>query len=350
MTIELDEFCQKLGCDQEQSRALLTHAQTLSREFAMPWYVRTAIGMGAWITAIVAIALGVAVLEVGLDIHPMEGTPLAILGILDFALSLFVLRNIGPGNLFLQQIAIAFAAAGVGMTSAGVALATEELWVAALATWVLLGLVTELADSDALQFLTALLAMLLTLATLIIEELPYVLDIASVTVPLGLWLLLRPPRIDLHPTAMVLVLSLPLFGLNAGGLLVTLTRLESGGWVARLVCVASALAVTLLLWRRAGNGAARQRLAALALAAVLVGLLLPPGGSATLVVLLAGYALGSRALGIIGTLLFIYFLWTFYYVLQLTLLTKSLLLMAAGVVLIALWWLTTRDSAQEAGP
>jgi hypothetical protein len=350
MTIQLDDLCRQLGCDQEQARELLARAQTLSSEPAMPWFVRASIGLGAWITALVATALGVAVLKVGLDIQPLEGTPLAILGILGFAPSTLALRRIGPGNVFLQQIAIAFAAAGVGMITAGVALATEQMWVAALAAWVLLGLVTELVDSHPLQFLTALLAMLLTLATLVIEEVPYFLDIASVTVPLGLWLLLHPPRIDLRPTAMVLVLSLPLFGLDAGGLPSALTRLEPGGWVARVICIASALAVILMLWRRAAGRAARQRLVSVALAAVLVGLLLPPGGSATLVILLAGYALGSRALAIVGSLLFIRFLWAFYYDLQLTLLTKSLILMAAGAVLIALWWLAARRNPEEAGP
>lgn len=348
MTVALDEFCQRMECDPREARDLLAAAGNLSGELAMPWYVRTMIGLGAWITALVAITLGVAVLEVGLSIEPMAGAPLTILGSLSFALSLVSLRGLAPDKLFFRQTAIAVAAAGVGLTSAGVGLLTKELWVASLTGWILLGLVIELSDSDALQFLSALLAVTLTHITLTAEAIPYALDIVSAAVPLGLWLLLRPPRINLRPTAVVLLLGLPLLGPQVSSMLDALSQAEPGGWIARLVCIVSGLAVILQLWRRAATVVVRQHLAAVAIATVVVGLLLPPGGSATLVILLLAYTLGSRALAIVGCLLFIRFLWEFYYDLQLSLLDKSLILMAAGLVLIALWWTLARRLTEQA--
>jgi uncharacterized membrane protein len=46
------------------------------------------------------------------------------------------------------------------------------------------------------------------------------------------------------------------------------------------------------------------------------------------------YTLGSRTLAVIGALLEIYFIWSFYWNLEGSLLMKSIILMAAGAVLL----------------
>ena len=61
---------------------------------------------------------------------------------------------------------------------------------------------------------------------------------------------------------------------------------------------------------------------------------LPTGGSAALVLLALAYTLGSRTLAAIGALPAIYFIWSFYWDLDGTLLTKSIILMSAGAVLL----------------
>ena len=62
--------------------------------------------------------------------------------------------------------------------------------------------------------------------------------------------------------------------------------------------------------------------------------LLPIGASAALVLLALAYTLGSRTLAAIGALIEIYFIWSFYWDLDESLLTKSIILMAAGAVLL----------------
>jgi uncharacterized membrane protein len=99
-------------------------------------------------------------------------------------------------------------------------------------------------------------------------------------------------------------------------------------------------------WSRTETADARSRLRLFAIAAVIVGFLLPPGGSAALAIMMLAFVLASRPLALLGVLLQIYYLWTFYYTLEMTLLTKSVLLMAVGAVLLVLWWLSVRRSPE----
>jgi uncharacterized membrane protein len=72
-----------------------------------------------------------------------------------------------------------------------------------------------------------------------------------------------------------------------------------------------------------------------AVIAAVVCLLLPPGGSAALVILMLAFVLGHWPLAIVGMLLEVYFVPRFYYDLEMSLLTKSWVLMAAGTALLA---------------
>ena len=87
-------------------------------------------------------------------------------------------------------------------------------------------------------------------------------------------------------------------------------------------------------WRRMADAQTRLLAAAGAAAAAVVAFLLPTGASAALVLLALAYTLGSRPLAIIGALAEIYFIWRFYWDLQETLLTKSIILMSAGAILL----------------
>lgn len=70
----------------------------------------------------------------------------------------------------------------------------------------------------------------------------------------------------------------------------------------------------------------------------------PLGGASALMLILAGYILGSRTLAIIGTLLQIYFLTMFYYDLSLDLLTKSIVLFVSGLVFLGVWVFVNRKA------
>jgi uncharacterized membrane protein len=86
---------------------------------------------------------------------------------------------------------------------------------------------------------------------------------------------------------------------------------------------------------------------AAAVAAAAVGVLLPPGGSAALVILMLAFTLGHWPLSIVGVLPQAYFIPRFYYDLELSLLSKSWILMAVGVVLLAAYAAFVRRRGRE---
>ena len=87
-------------------------------------------------------------------------------------------------------------------------------------------------------------------------------------------------------------------------------------------------------WRRLADRQWRLLAAAAAIAIAVVVWHLPTGGSAALVLLTLAYTLGSRTLAAIGALTAIYFIWSYYWDLEGTLLTKSIILMSAGAVML----------------
>lgn len=121
----------------------------------------------------------------------------------------------------------------------------------------------------------------------------------------------------------------------------------AGGWIARIIYVAVFLWLAYIHWQRVSDEAARYRLSIFVAAAVAVGLLLPPGGSASLVIIMLAFTLGSRPLALLGVLLQILYIWRFYYDMQVTLLTKSGVMFAVGVVLIVAWWFMQRRTPAE---
>jgi len=81
---------------------------------------------------------------------------------------------------------------------------------------------------------------------------------------------------------------------------------------------------------------------------VLAMALLPFGGASALLLMLAGYSLGSRSLAIVGVLFQIYFLYMFYYDLTLSLGVKSYVLLITGLVFLGVWVLANGRIKPEA--
>jgi uncharacterized membrane protein len=305
----------------------------------MPWYVKLVVGVGAWITAVVAMLLGGAIVLLLLKIE--SALALAVIGAAYLALGLWLLRQSDAG-LFATQMGIATAAAGAALVSAGFAGEAEEVWVALPVAAVVAVVIFLLTTNKTLQFLTAALVAAVFVITLEAERVPYALDIVSVATPVGLYLLLNPPQRDLAPAAVVLLLTFPLFSVFIAPDTIWARDIEIGGWVARAVHIA------LFVWlvdgyRRQRGWAVDQRVAIFTAAAVLVCLLLPPGGSAALLLMTLAYVTGSMAFATLGIVLQAQFIMRYYYSLEMTLLDKSLLLMAVGVVLLLAWWFVQRS-------
>lgn len=341
--IGLPEFCRAFDLDgAAASRALAGPLGAAER--AAPWFTQAILGFGAWITAVAAAAAGVGFLFITLEVDGPE--PIAIPGCGYLIAGLWALAR--PGGVFRTQFGISITAAGIVMTTVGAAATVEAVWVGAVVSIVLAVLAEWLGRNRQLQFLSTAFAAAMVIVTLDEQRVPYLSDIVAFMAPAGLFLFLRPPTIDLRPTAIVLLLAPMavdiLHGFAFG------PRWTDTGWLAEAVFIASFLALLWLLRKRPKMGRASLELAAAAVVAVALTFLLPIGGLVALLMLTLAYLLGSAALAVIGALLQSYFIFRFYYDLEQSLLEKSLIMTAAGVVLLALWCVLARRQAKGGQP
>jgi len=331
----LEGLCSELGVDVDAARSALRAAE----RDETAWYVQLVLGIGAWLTAIIGLFFVGFLLDEIFDLEE-SGISLAVIGIGLFALAASILRR-PKGGEFVTQIAMALAVCGAALTSLGLGMQTESIFLATLASLLLAVAAIWLTRSALLQFLLSSFVIVL-LEIWIIDDMEYALiDILSVSLPLGAYLSIWPPHRNLAPTAMALFLALPATVLAAYFL--GFSVVPSPHWFARLICVAT-LAGLIFINVKAGSIAINREpaLIAISVLALLGAIFLPPGLSSTLIVMFVGYNQGRRSLAIFGALLFGYFLWSFYADLQQTLLVKSVALMLAGVAFLAIRILLAR--------
>lgn len=342
---ELRQFCEAFNIAEDKARGVLTDVrEEATSALAMPWYARMIIGVGAWVTALIAIALGGAILML-FDLE--NELAIAGFGALYFGAGLWSLRRAAE-HVYATQLGIAITAAGTAMIAAGIGLEFEEIWAAAFVSVALTAIIILTSRARSLQFLAALLSALLITFALTVENTPYFLDIAALAGPLGVFMMLRPTRRDTQPTAVVLLLLMPAFGIFGGIRAMIWEAGVPGGWFAQILNIAVFLGLAGIHWKHTVTDGERARLAIFAVAAVIVSIALPPGGSAALVILMLAFVLGSRPLALLGVLLQVHYIWRFYYDMQVSLLVKSGILAAVGAVLLAAWWLMQRSARQEA--
>lgn len=311
---------------------------------AVPWYVRWVIGIGAWVTAVVLMALGGAIVFALLDID--DPGALTLFGAAYLAFGLAVLRR-GESGVFAIQLGIATAAAGAALVSGGFAAEVEELWAGFAAAVLVTAVIVAVSTDRILQFLVAALACGFYAAALLEARTPYFMDFAAIATPAGLFLLLRPPARDLVPTAVALICTFPVLSMIAMDRLYFFDELASGGLFARILHILLFLGLAYLHWRHASDDRAKLQTLVFAGFATLVCILLPPGGSAAMLILMLAFVIGSKPFALLGTALQVQFVIRYYYSLDMNLLDKSLLLMAVGLLLIAAWWLVWRNEARE---
>jgi len=328
--IDLRQFCSSFGIDEAAARQTVD-GEAEDAALAPPWYVQVVLGIGAWITGVAIVVFVGALLFLGFDYdEPDLGT--AIIGALLFAAGLVLGRQRPPFG-FMAQFYCALAAAGLSIAAASIGLEQRSLAAAAAAAAIGAFIVIAGSRDALLQFLASGLAAWLGIASALDGEVPNLIDILAVGLPIGASIYLHPPRRDLRPTATVLLLMMPALAIADD-----LWFLDDGlsdSWPARAIAMAALFGLIWLHGRRLPPSDRVIAIVALALLAVAVGLPLPPGATAALAIMMLAFVLGSLPLAITGTLIEIVFLWRFYYDLGATLLTKSLWLMGVGVVLLA---------------
>lgn len=335
--VELSRLCDALGLDPAAAAGALAEADPQQRP---PVYIQALLGVGAWISALLMV--GFVLLMIGLVIggDTTDQMPAALaMGAACFAAAVG-LRRAGRAGAFRLQLASALSIAGGGVAAAAILVYTESFWAGAAAAAIGTAAAIFEGRDRPTQFLLAALAIGLVFAALAIDAVPYLTDLAALLGATGVALTLWPPRRDLAPLAAVLLLALPcLMAVGDSGVL---AGAEGEGIPARLIA-ATLIIGLLILQRRLGGRMGIDAAAGVQIAAiVVVCALLPPGGSAALMLMMLAFVTGARGLAALAVLFQVYFIWRFYYDLQVTLLEKSLILAAIGAVVLGVYVLVLR--------
>ena len=324
---ELAAFCVRTGIDEAAARQALG---ARAAHESLPWYMHMVLGIGAWITAIVALFFAGVVMDLVFDIDE-PNLAVAVVGAMVFVASPWLLHS-RPEGAFAAHAAVAFATAGTLLAAAGAGVPERSVWLAAAVTLPFGVAAIWQQRSLLLQFLIVSIALTLGVLAAWDHWNDPVADLPALFIPVGVTLLLYPPRRDVRPTAFALLI-VPLL------IDILVAKFEGSwtlwfGWPARGLLLAVFALLFAVNWRRVADRQGRLLAAAAAVAIAVVVWQLPTGGSAALVLLTLAYTLGSRTLAVIGALTAIYFIWSFYWDLEGTLLTKSIILMSAGAILL----------------
>ncbi|HYF61731.1 MAG TPA: DUF4401 domain-containing protein [Herpetosiphonaceae bacterium] len=306
-----------------------------------PWYVRVFAGLGAWVAALLLLVFLGAI-----DVLENETATLSM-GLLACAAAAAVSRIKERGD-FLSQLALSLSLLGQGMFTVAMAMLLDEPIPAAMAV---IGLELALIAAYADQFHRFLSGLAIVAALLVIlmvgeqYELIPGLSIALAALaaavsineyallPTRWWEIIHP----LRTSAVVALLGLLILPLQHWLYI-------SWWWFSALGLGAILAVVGWRIIRELGLGWRREWLpVALVLAAgVAVLSVKMPGVEAALLVLALGFWRSNRTLLGLAAAFLVFYLGAYYYSLQLTLLIKSLAMLAAGLLLLALRGMAAR--------
>jgi hypothetical protein len=287
-------------------------------------------GIGAWIAALCFMGIGMlGALE--------EESARVVAGLALLAVALFLQRQ--PGKLFLRQLGVALALAGKMSLVSGLAQDLDGIVAVSVALWA----VTYLVLPDPLdRFITTVATLVLTATWLVVEDAEqWVQPLVLILLATALFLFTRPVlRRSLKPLVYALVSSAPVLLLIPTSSTILLpgwfdvvpgvpTGVMSLPFAGMLICVYAWAAGD---WRRLSE----PPLLATVLATALLGLVSTPGVLAALALLVLAFGRRDRPLQVLGYGFLCVFLVAYYYQLEVVLLTKSILLMASGLVLLVL--------------
>lgn len=336
---EIQHLSSALALDESAVRHILATEEQARRE-DLPWYVKGMLGAAAWIASLLVVAFGVF-LAASLFSTWDDAEPFMVIGLVFFSAGLWMLHR--ATSFFQKQLATAVALAGMAMTTLAIALLADHLAIAALTAAALAAIGIALSRDGVYQALASAFAIGAILVAMLEADAPLLHLWIALPLPVGCGLLMHPTRMDTRPLAVVLLFTTPLALLwtNPGFELGIPGQDDIGAWLARAVAIVT---IGALLLPVISSGARRGIILG---ACLLIGIVLPPAGAAGLALLALAYALGSRLLALGGIIITGYVLNAFYYDLDTTLLVKSGMLILAGIVLIASWFLLARKGAAQ---
>ena len=330
------------------------------------WYIDVMTALGAALTALFGVmligsVLGLPIMAVFGDI----GTPLLVIGLVVYGLSLLAILRLK--STFLRSMAVATLFVGIGSILSGagilaiedtfnfdtfrVALATTALAVTLPAILLAKHRVVEVLGT--LIVVSALLSFFVTDSSDLVVAWQEVgafalfaaLGLAALTRPVGRYVFMAAGTVLLTAAAIDPLGSVEnLFASAFGGETDATTdwRLASLLIAGRFAVLAASLAYLKTQTIRAALPSWLVLLPLIAVASIL-----PAGGAQSVLVLLVGYALGSRALGLLGSLMLAWYMFRAFYDLELSLMQISGAYALTGIVILAVWMrVRPRDTSE----
>ena len=314
-----------------------------------PWYVKAILAFSGWLAAIFLLGF----VGVGLRLIMESEVASLITGAVMMAAAYGILRV--PKNEFLEHLALAVSIAGQAMAVLALARMLDNhgapLWVWVALLEVALAVVMPNYVHRVLSSYAAATALAMTLAAV---RLPYLAQ--GIVMLLAAWIWLHEFRYPRHlrglqacgyglVIALIQMTGMSLFFRESTRWLIEYApdAVLAPAWVGELVTGAVMLYVVAQLLRRQGLSlAAPFALTALLGTVLFGGVSLEAHGIALgLTIILLGFAGGNRVLLGLGIASLLFYISSYYYLLEKTLLYKSGILLAVGAVLLVLRWLLT---------
>ena len=312
-----------------------------------PWYVRVMLGVSGWIAALFLLGFIAAGLEFIIESNAASifAGSLALVA----AFTLFRLAR----NDFHEQFALAVSFAGQGLAFFGLA---EEIGWSGSGLWWSAAMLQIFIAVVMPNFVQRLVAAYLAACTLSIAMLlhgaPVVVPVLVTSGVALIWLkefkwqhwsaMMRPVGYGLT-VGLVQVEGQALFGhaLQLFGSHQEAFQIAFPAWLGELALGLLLVAVVGRLLSRSGESWTGTRMwAVLGMAAVIAVVSLKAPGVATgFIIMLLGFSNGNRTLVGLGIAALLFYLSAYYYNLEATLLSKSLILAAAGSLLLGVRWL-----------
>lgn len=322
----------------------------------MPWHVRAAVGVGAWIATAFLLGAVFAIAELE---EPMAR---ALVGGLLVAAAVVVRRRARAE--FLRQAAVASCLAGQALIIAGVGQQLDSV-LAASVTCLLLSVALLWFMPDRVhRFLSALIGAGSLAVAAVAAELPWALEIATLVLVACAAYVWRVGIRDrdagvaemLEPAGYGLVVAL--FGVL---LFDTAASMEPLRWAtddftrqrfSPITTIGITLALMTLVWKiidehGASHSSARSFAALAGVAALGAGALSSPGIVAGAAALVLAFDRRNKVLLGLAVIFLLVFGSAYYYRLDLTLLEKSAVLVGSGLLLIAIRQRIAPDDAEH---
>ena len=343
-------LAQVLRQDENDIQAVLS----ANSESHSPWYIETFLAIGGVFAAIFGCGFVGSFLGLILTQFDDYGIPLLGVGLVLFGGAMTLRMKTGNGftrHFFNTLILVGSITAIIGF---GIMLESFEGPV--ILAIGLSALTLFLVRDRIIEFLSAL-TIIGCLGFEFYYRLGWLLPetlLLLVSTVLGIFLLTRPMGRRIYNAAGTAFLIAPAL---LGIALVHYERLEgflaediltSLTWQPRAVSLLILAGAVIWLNRANKDGVGWRPPLFILIPLVLAMALLPFGGASALLLMLAGYSLGSRSLAIVGVLFQIYFLYMFYYDLTLSLGVKSYVLLITGLVFLGVWVLANGRIKPEA--